>query len=147
MCWQLTWDPSLLLAEGKKEIITGSLDKTMTLWRMQASFIEPTAHLLSTTRGIVFDGILVVLFVNSMAVLLIGSSYYLQADDASHSCGIVEVVKLTPSGAPIFSLAVDGAAPVSPDERQQVCTPNILLVTPYKSFSSSTTELAAQPLL
>ena len=46
--------------------------------------------------------------------------------DSSHvsSAGVSEVTRLTPSGAPIFSLAVDGAAPGSnpaaPDSRQQV---------------------------
>ena len=46
--------------------------------------------------------------------------------DSSHvsSAGVSEVTRLTPSGAPIFSLAVDGAAPGSnpaaPDDRQQV---------------------------
>ena len=38
--------------------------------------------------------------------------------------GVQEIVRLDPAGAPIFSLAVDGAAPGSdprnPDERQQV---------------------------
>ena len=47
--------------------------------------------------------------------------------DSSHvsSAGVSEVMRLTPSGAPVFSLAVDGAAPGSnpaaPDDRQQVC--------------------------
>lgn len=46
-------------------------------------------------------------------------------EESATSCStaaVEEVVTLTPSGAPIFSLAVDGAAPsgVSPDERQQV---------------------------
>ena len=46
--------------------------------------------------------------------------------DSSHvsSAGVSEVTRLTPSGAPVFSLAVDGAAPGSnpaaPDDRQQV---------------------------
>ena len=42
------------------------------------------------------------------------------------SAGVSEVTRLTPSGAPVFSLAVDGAAPGSnpaaPDDRQQVCS-------------------------
>ncbi|BDA50211.1 probable pre-mRNA-splicing factor prp46 at C-terminar half [Coccomyxa sp. Obi] len=71
----------------RKEIVTGSLDKTMTLWRLQdcSQNQEESAASCSTSA-------------------------------------VEEVVTLTPSGAPIFSLAVDGAAPsgVSPDERQQV---------------------------
>ncbi len=47
----------------------------------------------------------------------------LDSSDVS-SAGVSEVTRLTPSGAPIFSLAVDGAAPGSnpaaPDDRQQV---------------------------
>ncbi|CAK0786850.1 hypothetical protein CVIRNUC_010064 [Coccomyxa viridis] len=73
-------------AAGRKEIVTGSLDKTMVLWRLEDALPLDSSHV--------------------------------------SSAGVSEVTRLTPSGAPIFSLAVDGAAPGSnpaaPDSRQQV---------------------------
>ncbi|EIE23228.1 WD40 repeat-like protein [Coccomyxa subellipsoidea C-169] len=70
-------------AAGCKEIITGSLDKTMTLWRLQD-----------------------------------GSADGDESSEASTS-GAHEIVTLTPSGAPIFSLAIDPSG-LNPNERQQV---------------------------
>jgi phage baseplate assembly protein gpV len=50
-----------------------------------------------------------------------------KADGVATAHGVEQVVTLTPSGAPIFSLAVDGAAPASDaiplDARQQVIMP------------------------
>ncbi|CAL5222253.1 g4589 [Coccomyxa viridis] len=73
-------------AAGKKEIVTGSLDKTIALWRLEDALPLDSSHV--------------------------------------SSAGVSEVMRLTPSGAPVFSLAVDGAAPGSnpaaPDDRQQV---------------------------
>ncbi len=77
--------------------MTGSLDKTMALWRFPAEAEEDCA-----------------------------ASTDVDACCAAHA-GVQEVARLNPAGAPIFSLAVDGAAaggaqPRSPDERQQVLT-------------------------
>ncbi len=78
-------------AAGRKEVVSGSLDKTMALWR----FPEP----------------------DDEATLAEGGA-------CCALSGVQEIVRLDPAGAPIFSLAVDGAAPGSdprnPDERQQV---------------------------
>ena len=113
-------------AAGRKEIITGSLDKTMTLWRLQVSchnLLLVVCQFVTPQKQIVCYLLTAGAHVCISWLLVQGCSDDREERAATCSTSAVEeVVTLTPSGAPIFSLAVDGAAPsgVSPDERQQV---------------------------